>query len=92
MRAITNFGANFHVLGELSLYELRPHLLDSEYFVPEQIELPSLVPALLNGDDHLLHEFTEILPAEAVPYLCASEELIARVCQADTRGWFTGIF
>jgi hypothetical protein len=85
------FWGEFCILGDLSLSDVRPYLFDHEYFVPEQVGLPSLVPEVQNDDDHSLHEFFDIRPSEPGRHLCTSEELIARVRKADERGWFANI-
>ena len=79
----------FCVLGQLSLDDLRPHLFDCEFFVPEKIGIPSLVPEAQNDDDHLLHEFDRIEPTE--PALCpfTADELIERLRTANASGWFS---
>ncbi|HWY16951.1 MAG TPA: hypothetical protein VNX86_17600 [Rhizomicrobium sp.] len=86
------FWGEFCVLGELSLDNLRPHLFGSEYFVPEKIGIPSLVPESQNDDDHLLHEFHSIEPTE--PALCpfTADELIERLRTANASGWFSEMF
>jgi hypothetical protein len=83
------FWGEFCVLGELTLDDLRPHLLDSEYFVPEKIAIPSLVPEAQNDDDHLLHEFHSVEPTE--PALCpfTGAELIEQLRVANSSGWFS---
>jgi hypothetical protein len=86
------FWGEFLVLGALSLDDLRPHLFDGEYFVPEQIGIPSLVPEARNDDDHMLHVFHSIEPSE--PGLCplSADELIERLRIANESGWFSGMF
>jgi hypothetical protein len=85
------FWGEFCVLGELSLEDLRPYLFDHEWFVPEKVGIPSLVPEARNDDDHVLHEFFSIDPSE--PALCSfsAEELIERVRIADASDWFSGL-
>lgn len=86
------FWGEFHVAGELSLDELEPHLLHGQYFVPEKIGLPSLVPEVQNSDDHLLHEFSHVEAVPMTPYWITSGELTARVRFANAQGWFSGTF
>lgn len=86
------FWGEFNVRGELSLDDLGPHLLDGEYFVPQQIGVLSLVPQVRNDDDHLLHEFCQIEPAPTGPYLCTSRELLTRIRRANAQGWFSGMY
>jgi hypothetical protein len=83
------FWGEFCVLGELSIDDLRLHLIESEYFVPGKIGIPSLVPEEKNDDDHMLHEFYSIEPT--VPALCpfAAGELIERLHAANASGWFS---
>lgn len=90
------FWGRFNVLGDLSLNELEPYLLDREFFVPERIGLPSLVPEARNDDDHLLHEFVDVelvkpKAGEAVPYVLTSAELVDRIRRAHAGHWFTGM-
>jgi hypothetical protein len=86
------FRGEFNIKGPLSIEELRPHLIDGEYFVPQQIGVLSLIPQVRNDDDHMLHEFWQIEPGEAAPYLFTSQELIARLRPANRRGWFSGMY
>jgi hypothetical protein len=86
------FWGEFHIVGELSLDDLKPHLLHGEYFIPERIGLPSLVPEVQNEDDHLLHEFSYIELTGTMPYLVAATEFVERVRLANTQGWFSGTF
>jgi hypothetical protein len=85
------FWGEFRVLGKLKLEDLRPYLIDTEFFVPERIGLPSLVPEIKNEDDHLLHTFEEFAKIESAPYECTAAELIERIRLADKEGWFAGI-
>lgn len=82
------FRGEFCVVGPLSLDDLRPHLLDEEFFVPAKIGIPSLVPELRNEDDHDLHEIEEIVPTKPTVCLFAAVEFISRVRDANILGWF----
>lgn len=86
------FWGEFHVLGELKLEDLQPYLIGTEFFVPERIGLPSLVPEIKNEDDHLLHTFEEFAKIDSASYECTAAELIQRIRLADKEGWFTGFF
>jgi len=85
------FRGELHVSGELKLEELRHYLIDSEFFIPERIGLRSLVPAIKNEDDHLLHTFEEVAKVEPVPCECTAKELIDRIRLASQEGWFAGM-
>jgi len=85
------FWGEFYVVGELKLEDLRPHLIDAEFFIPERIGLPSLVPSVKNEDDHLLHTFEQVAAADGMPYELAAEELLGRIRLANREGWFAGI-
>lgn len=85
------YWGEFCVCGELSFRDLQPHLFDGEFFIPERIGLPSLVPDVKNEDDHLLHTFEEFVEIEPAPYECTAGELIERVRLANLGGWFAGI-
>ncbi|HEV2561074.1 MAG TPA: hypothetical protein VGT78_02935 [Rhizomicrobium sp.] len=86
------FWGEFYVAGELSIEELRPHLFHGEYFVPEKVGIPALVPESRNDDDHMLHELESIEIADASPYLFTSSELINCFRAANASGWFSGPF
>jgi hypothetical protein len=82
------FWGEFFVRGNLGLVDLKPYLFDEEYFIPEKIGLPSLVPMARNDDDHLLHEFFSIEGGEAPSNPIKAEDLIASVRKANNMGWF----
>lgn len=82
------YWGEFCVMGNVCIDDLRPHLLDSEYFVPEKIGLPSLVPNIRNDDDHMLHELYSIEPTTMEPFLFTAAELSARLRTANDSGWF----
>jgi hypothetical protein len=86
------FWGAFHVLGNIKIDDLRPHLFDGEFFIPERIGVPSLVPTAKNEDDHLLHTFEEIDAVERASYECTADELIERVRVANEEGWFAGVY
>ena len=81
------FWGSFCVSGNLMLADLRPYLFDEEFFVPERIGLPSLVPSKKNNDDHLLHEFDGIEEIQPMRCLLTANELMKRVHAANTAGW-----
>jgi len=85
------FWGEFHVLGKLDIATLQPYLFDQEFFIPERIGLPSLVPKVKNEDDHLLHTFEECAEVELASYEFRSQELIERIRLASEEGWFAGI-
>jgi hypothetical protein len=82
------FRGEFCVAGSLSLTDLSPYLLDEQYFVPDKIGIPSLVPQFRNGEDHDLHEIEEVVHIEPTACLFTSDEFISRVRAANIRGWF----
>jgi hypothetical protein len=81
------FWGEFCVSGQISLADLRPYLLDSEYFVPQKIGIPSLVPQCQNDDDHTLHEIDSMAPCENSPCVATADELIARFRKVNGN-WF----
>ena len=85
------YWGEFHVVGMLKLDDLRPHLIDTEFFIPERIRLPSLVPSVKNEDDHLLHTFEEVARADSMRYEMPVKELIQRIRLANREGWFAGM-
>lgn len=76
------------VRGVLTLDDVTPHLIDLEYFIPEQVGLPSLVPTAMSPDDHDFHEFFSITPADDGEVICSGSEFLSRVRLANKRGWF----
>jgi hypothetical protein len=82
------FWGEFFVCGNLSFNDLKPYLFDEEYFVPEKIGLPSLVPKIRNDDDHLLHEFFSIEAGKARSQPISAEDLLAGLRDAHSEGWF----
>jgi hypothetical protein len=82
------FWGEFNVLGTLGFDDLRSYLLDEEFFIPEPIGLPSLVPAVRNTDDHLLHTFEEFVSGTADFYACTAQEFARRVRAVNGQGWF----
>jgi hypothetical protein len=81
------FWGDFYVMGDISLSSLSPYLFDGEYFVPERIGVPSLVPFQKNDDDHLLHEFVSAEDADSTTCSLTAEEFTARVRAANIMGW-----
>jgi len=85
------FWGTFHVLGDLRMKDLQPYLFDQEFFIPQRIGLPSLVPVEKNEDDHLLHTVEALTEVGSAPYECTAQELIQRFRHVHEEGWFTGI-
>jgi hypothetical protein len=86
------FWGEFCVLGTLRFDDLRPHLFDEEFFIPERIGVPSLVPDVKNDDGHLLHTFQDFAVVDSAPCVWTVEELVERVRLANKQGWFAGIY
>lgn len=82
---------------------LRASLIDSEYFIPEKVGLPSLRERLYEyssgsptEDDHLLHELVELRAAtaeevETGPTAGQLDELLARFEREARAGWWDGL-
>ena len=67
-------------------------LFDSEFFVPENIGIPSLAPVAKMPYDHFLHEFSSVEIVKDGIISMSSIELIRRIETANKRGWFYGIY
>jgi len=82
------FWGEFCIAGPISMDDLKLHLLHGEYFVPERMGIPSLIPDARNDDDHPLHEIDSIVPAR--PSVCAftAADFICRIRAASETGWF----
>lgn len=77
-------------------------LIDQEYFIPEEVGLPSLRERLYEysggaptDDDHLLHELVEVrggaVQAQSgTSAVCSIEELVSRFEAAEQGGWWKG--
>ena len=82
------FRGRFVVRGDFYLRAVEPFLFDRQWFVPEQIGLPPLRPAVTNDDDHLLHEFEEVLPYRGRERGTPALDLVNRIRRASVEGWF----
>jgi len=78
----------FCVAGTLVLEDLRPFLLDSQFFIPDAVGIPSLTPLCRGDADHLLHEVDSIAPAAPTPCPFTARELIERFRVASEHNWF----
>jgi len=78
----------FCVAGTIVLEDLRPFLLDSEFFVPEAVGIPTLTPRYRSEDDHVLHEIDSITPTAPAPCPLTAHELIERFRTASEHNWF----
>lgn len=84
------FRGRIFIAGGLCLTQLRRFLIWEEFFIPEKIGLPDLRPTVRNDDDHLLHEFEEVvLATEGRPQMTA-KDLGSRIKTASKNGWFNG--
>lgn len=107
-RDASNYKAHGAVLlsGEATAehhHRLRESLIDSEYFIPERVGLPSLRERLYQyssgaptDDDHVLHELVELRPATAEEVRAEGEvipveALVERFEAAARVGWWHGI-
>ncbi|MGK2959566.1 MAG: hypothetical protein ACSLFB_14500 [Acidimicrobiales bacterium] len=84
------FYSEFCLSGILTLSEIKPYLIHSEYFIPNEIRLVSLVPEQMNDDDHLLHEFVSFSYSISAGHIMSKVEFIRLVKNAHTTGWFKG--
>lgn len=84
-------------------HRLRASLIDGEYFIPENVGLPSLRERLYEysggspaEDDHVLHELVELRPATAEeagagPCVGALDELLVCFEREAKAGWWVGL-
>lgn len=82
----------FDVIGEFNIEHIVPFLIDGEFFVPEHVGIPSLVPLEKTEDDHDLHEFDghEHIDDSAVsPQAIEFDELCERfrIQRSTNRRW-----
>lgn len=78
----------FVVKGSISIHDLRPYLIDQEYFIPQRIGVPALTPEEFSEDDHLFHEIHSTRQCAKAPYAFTADELVERVRSCSRRGWF----
>jgi hypothetical protein len=84
------YRAHFVVDQFIDLGKLKEFLFDEVYFVPDLVGLPSLVPCPRNSDDHILHEFVDILPIDDLSVPRSAQKLIADFERNSNLGWFRG--
>jgi hypothetical protein len=82
------FRSTLLIAGKLDIEDIRCHLFDGQYFVPERVGIPSLVPNSKNGDDHLLHEIEFITTIDSTQASLDVSTLLNRFANAASRGWF----
>ena len=74
--------------GIVSLDEIKAHLIEEEYFIPERIGVAPLVPMCMNGDDHPLHEIDCISYIVSDVYQMNRDEFLNRFRNASAEGWY----
>jgi len=82
------FYGDFCLSGLLTLKEIKPYLINGEHFVPVKIGLPSLVPDIMNSDDHLLHEFVSFSYSILPEHIMSKAKFVRLVKNAHITGWF----
>lgn len=76
------------IKGELTLNQLTPYLIDTEFFIPKDIGLPNLQPYPRNEDDHDLHTIEELtVTADKATIRINAETLIKNFRRAKDREW-----
>ena len=76
------------IKGELTLNQLTPYLIDTEFFIPKDIGLPDLQPHPRNEDDHDLHTIEELkTTAEKATVSLTAEALENNFRMAKDREW-----
>jgi hypothetical protein len=85
------FFGSIVVAGRIEIADIEGCFFDSEFFVPEAVGLPSLVPEVTNEDDHLLHTIVamESTDKPASPIFAAN--LINEFRRRAEIGWFLGL-
>ncbi len=76
------------IKGELTLNQLTPYLIDTEFFIPQDIGLPDLQPQPWTEDDHDLHTIEELEATEDKPTLnLNAATLMMYLRRARAREW-----
>jgi hypothetical protein len=83
---------DFDVIGDFDAEAIEPLLIDGEFFIPEHVGIPSLVPIGKNDDDHDLHAFDgheRIDDSDASPHAIEFGELFERfrVQKSTNKRW-----
>ena len=74
--------------GTLTLNQLAPYLIDTEFFIPRDIGLPDLQPQPKTEDDHDLHTIEELTETTEKPTIrINAETLINNFKQARVGEW-----
>ncbi len=64
------------IQGTLTLNQLTPYMIDTEFFIPKDIGLPDLQPHPRAEDDHDLHTFEELEITEDKPTINLNAETL----------------
>ena len=76
------------IKGTLTLNQLTPYLIDTEFFIPKDIGLPDLQPHPRNEDDHDLHTIEELtVTADKATINLNAETLINNFKKARDGEW-----
>jgi hypothetical protein len=74
--------------GTLTLCQLTPFLIDTEFFIPHDIGLPNLQPHPWNEDDHDLHTVEEMKATQNKPTVdISAETLLSNFRKARAEKW-----
>lgn len=82
------FRATFCVQGELTLGDMEPFLIDGQFFLPNALGIPSLVPVRRNEDDHELHEIEQLVHEPALARAIPVSQFLHDLKASSDRGWF----
>ncbi|MCK5036098.1 MAG: hypothetical protein KAS73_09425 [Candidatus Sabulitectum sp.] len=76
------------IKGTLTLNQLTPYLIDTEFFIPKDIGLPDLQPLPWTEDDHDLHTIEELEATTDKPTISHNaESLVGNFRRARAGEW-----
>lgn len=79
--------ASVVLAGSLRLQDIKPYLIDGEFFVPELVGLKCLTPEIRNEDDHDWHEVIALNPTSAPANFIPAEEFLRQFQTQHRKGW-----
>lgn len=83
-RDASNYKLSSEVIikGELSFKDLEPYLIDSQFFVPEELQLPRLQFDSHTEDDHDWHEFLSLEPCSDPPSISLTSQQLIKAAKS----------
>ncbi len=85
------FWDTFVLEGDFDIEDVRRWMFDGEFFIPERVGLPRLLPELRNDDDHDLRSLEWVERCLDGRALRSAAEFGERMAAASKKGSFTDV-